>query len=405
MNVDRRLRASIEAQLDRTPAVVLLGPRQVGKTTLAREIARRRKAGALYLDLERPSDRRRLADADAYLRAQAGKLVIVDEIHKAPELFGTLRGIIDDRRRAGDRAGHFLLLGSASLDLMKQASETLAGRVVYAELAPMDALEIPARAGDVNRIWSRGGFPDSLLAPGDRESLEWRQAFVRSYLERDVPMFAPRMPAETVGRLWAMLAHGQGTLLNQSGLAAGLAVSTPSVGRYVDLLVDLMLVRRLRPWSGNVGKRLVRTPKTYVRDSGITHALLDLESWDDVIGHPIAGPSWEGFVIENLIAAAGDRRAPFFYRTEDGAEADLLFEHAGKVEMIVEIKRSTAPTLSRGFHSARSVLKPKETYVLHGGTETWPAGDDVTAISLRDLMNRLLSTSRAARPPRAGRLT
>jgi predicted AAA+ superfamily ATPase len=391
MILDRRLRTAIEAQLVLTPAVVLLGPRQVGKTTLARQIAGKRKAGAIYLDLERPADRRRLDDADAYLRAQDGKLVVVDEIHRAPELFGTLRGIIDDRRRAGDRAGHFLLLGSASLDLMKQASETLAGRVAYVELAPMDALEIPGRVGDLNRTWSRGGFPESLLARGDKESLQWRQAFVRSYLERDVPMFAPRIPAETVGRLWTMLAHGQGTLLNQSRLAAGLAVSTPTVGRYVDLLVDLMLVRRLRPWSGNVGKRLVRTPKTYVRDSGITHALLDLETWNDVIGHPVAGPSWEGFVIENLIAAAGDGRTPFFYRTEDGAEVDLLFERAGKVEIIVEIKRSTAPEVSRGFHSARAVLKPKETYLLHGGTGTWPVDKNITAIALRDLMERLLS--------------
>jgi len=302
----------ITFRIDQGELLAVLGRNGVGKTTLAREIAAKRKTAAVYLDLERPADRRRLDDADAYLRAQDGKLVVVDEIHRAPELFGTLRGIIDDRRRAGDRTGHFLLLGSASLDLMKQASETLAGRVVYVELAPLDALEIGGRAGDLKRVWSRGGFPDSLLAKRDKESLQWRRAFVRSYLERDVPMFAPRMPAETVGRLWTMLAHGQGTLLNQSNLAAGLAVSTPTVGRYVDLLVDLMLVRRLRPWSGNVGKRLVRTPKTYVRDSGITHALLDLETWDDVVGHPVAGPSWEGFAIENLIATAGDARTPFF---------------------------------------------------------------------------------------------
>jgi predicted AAA+ superfamily ATPase len=258
-------------------------------------------------------------------------------------------------------------------------------------------VEIGGRTGDLNRIWSRGGFPDSLLAKGEKESLQWRRAFVRSYLERDVPMFAPRMPAETVGRLWTMLAHGQGTLLNQSSLAAGLAVSSPTVGRYVDLLVDLMLVRRLRPWSGNVGKRLVRTPKTYVRDSGIVHALLDLETWNDVVGHPVSGPSWEGFVIENLIAAAGDARTPFFYRTEDGAEVDLVFERAGKVEMMVEIKRSTAPEVSRGFHSARAVLKPAESYLLHGGTGTWPVDKHITAIPLRDLMARLLSGQKLAR--------
>ena len=389
MLIERRLRASIEARLKSMPAVVLLGPRQVGKTTLAQEIAATRGGDAVYLDLERPADRRRMADPDAYLRELAGKLVVIDEIHRAPDLFGSLRGVIDERRRAGDRAGHFLLLGSASLDLMKQASETLAGRVAYLELAPFDAIEAGDGPGGVNRLWSRGGFPDSLLARTDADSLDWRRAFVQSYLERDVPMFAPRLPAETVGRLWTMLAHGQGTALNQARLAASLAVSSPAVGRYVDLLVDLLLVRRLRPWSGNVGKRLVRTPKTYVRDSGITHVLLDLETWNDVLGHPVAGPSWEGFVIENLVGAAGDRRTPYYYRTEDGAEVDLLFERAGKVEMAIEIKRSTAPDLSAGFRSAREVLKPKEAYVVHGGTGEWPIDKGVTAIDLAGLMRRL----------------
>lgn len=371
------------------PCVVLLGPRQVGKTTLAQAIAAKLKSRALYLDLERPVDRRRLADADAFLRAQPGKLVVIDEIQRAPALFETLRGIIDDRRASGDRAGHFLLLGSAALDLMRQASETLAGRVAYIDMAPIDALELPKQVGDVNRIWTRGGFPDSLLAESDAASLAWRRAFIRSYLERDVPMFAPRLPAETIGRLWTMLAHSQGAPLNQSRLASSLGVSTPAVGRYIDLLVDLLLVRRLRPWSGNIGKRLVRTPKTYIRDSGLTHALLDLESWNDILGHPSAGPSWEGFVIDNLIGAAGDRRTPCYYRTEDGAEVDLLFERGGKIEMAIEVKRSSAASLSKGFRSARQALKPKSSYLVHGGPEIWPMEKGVTAISLVDLMRHL----------------
>lgn len=371
------------------PGVVLLGPRQVGKTTLARQIATARKARAMYLDLERPSDRRRLEDADAFLRGQIGKLVVIDEIHRAPALFETLRGIIDDRRAAGDRVGHFLLLGSAAIDLMRQASETLAGRVAYVDLAPVDALEFPSQLGNTDRLWTRGGFPDSLLAENDAASLDWRQAFIRSYLERDVPMFAPRMPAETIGRLWTMLAHSQATLLNQSKLASSLEVSTPTVTRYIDLLVDLLLVRRLRPWSGNTGKRLVRTPKVYLRDSGLTHALLDLETWDQILGHPVAGASWEGFVMENLTAAAGDRRTPYFYRTEDGAEIDLLFERGGVIEMAIEIKRSTAPALSRGFNSARQALKVSQAYVVHGGVESWPMTNGVTAIGLRELMQRL----------------
>ena len=372
------------------PGVVLLGPRQVGKTTLARQIAERRRARAVYLDLERPADRRRLDDADAFLRAQRGALVVIDEVHRAPALVEILRGIIDDRRAAGDRSGHFLLLGSAALGLMRQASETLAGRVTALELAPVDVLELPARAGDSDRHWSRGGFPDSVLAAGDPASLAWRRGFIRSHLERDVPMFAPRLPAETVGRLWTMLAHAQGTPLNQSRLASALAVSTPAVGRYIDLLVDLLLVRRLRPWSGNVGKRLVRTPKTYIRDSGIAHALLDLEDWNDVVGHPVAGASWEGFVIENLIAAAGERRVPYYYRTEDGAEVDLLFERGGRVEMLIEITRSTAPQLSKGFRIARDTLKPRAAWLVHGGTESWPIERGITAVSLRALMQRLV---------------
>lgn len=320
---------------------------------------------------------------------QRGKLVIIDEIHRAPALFEPLRGIIDARRRSGERAGHFLLLGSASLDLMRQASETLAGRVDYLELSPIDLLELPEPIGDANRLWTRGGFPESLLAGSDAASLAWRRAFVRSCLERDVPMFAPRLPAATVGRLWTMLAHAQGTLLNQSRLAAGLAVSTPAVGRYVDLLVDLLLVRRLRPWSGNVGKRLVKTPKTYIRDSGLTHALLDLETWDDLLGHPVAGPSWEGFAVENLIAAAGERRTPYYYRTADGAEVDLLFERAGRVKIMIEIKRSSAPELSKGFRSAREVLEPREAFLVHAGKDAWPIGKGVEAVPLREWMRRL----------------
>ena len=387
--IARRLQPIVEERLGDIPGVVLLGPRQVGKTTLARAIAARRKGRAIYLDLERPADQRRLADADAYLRAQIGKLVVIDEIHRAPALFETLRGIIDDRRAAGERAGQFLLLGSASIDLMRQASETLAGRVAYVDLAPVDALELPARLGGIDALWVRGGFPESLLARDDATSVAWRHAFVRSYLERDVPMFAPRLPAETVGRLWTMLAHAQGTPLNQSRLASSLAVSAPAVARYLDLLVDLLLVRRLQPWSGNVGKRLVRAPKTYVRDSGLTHALLDLETWDDVVSHPIAGPSWEGFAVENLIAVSGDRRRPYYYRTEDGAEVDLLFDRGGTIEMAIEIKRSTVPVAPKGLRSACAVLKPKAVYLVHAGTESWPLGDGITAVTLHDLMRRI----------------
>jgi uncharacterized protein len=374
------------------PAVVLLGPRQVGQTTLARQIGTEWHAKAVYLDLVRPVDQRRLADAHAFLRGQTGKLVIIDEIHRAPELFGTLRGIIDDRCAGGERTGHFLLLGSTTIDLVRHVSDTLADHVEGIELRPLDAIELPRSIGDRNRLWIRGGFPESVLAADDTESLRWRRAFIRSYLERDVPMFARRLPAETIGRLWMMLAHSQGSPLNQSRLASSLAVTPPAIGRYIDLLVDLLLVRRLRPWSGNVGKRLVRTPKTYIRDSGLTHALLDLERWEDVLGHPVAGPSWEGFVIETLIGAAGDRRTPYYYRTEDGSEIDLLFERGGTIEMAIEIKRSTAPSVTKGFRLACDTLKPKAAYLVHGSDETWHAERNVTAVSLADMLARLIES-------------
>lgn len=367
------------------PAAVLLGPRQVGKTTLARKIAADWPGGAVYLDMERPADRGRLDDADAYLRAQSGKLVVIDEIHRAQGLFEVLRGIIDDRRAAGERFGHFLLLGSAALELMRQSSETLAGRVAYLEIGPVDILEAGAAGIDAQTLWVRGGFPESLLAQGDGPSLDWRRDFIRSYLERDVPMFAPRMPVQTLGRLWTMLAHQQGGLLNQARLASSLGVSAPTVTRYVDLMVDLQLVRRLPPWSGNVGKRLVKAPKTYVRDSGIVHALLDLETWNDVVGHPAAGPGYEGFVIENLIQCAGPRWRPYFYRTHDGAEIDLLLERGGQPEMAIEVKRSSAPSLDKGFGIACDDLGLRKRYVVYPGKETFPVRHGAQAIGLAEL--------------------
>ena len=343
--------------LSQFPAVVLLGPRQAGKTTLAlAEMARR--GDAVYLDLELPSAQRQLDDPEAFLLAQRNQLIILDEVQRLPELFAVLRGVIDIRRRDGEAAGQFLLLGSATGALLQQASESLAGRVAQLELTPFQAREVlPADAlpSDLNSLWVRGGFPLSWLAQGDEQSLRWREAFIATYLERDIPALGPKIPATTLRRLWTMLAHVQGGLLNQSQLAASLAVSGGAVSRYIDILCDLMLLRRLPAWHGNVGKRLVRAPKVYVRDSGIAHALLGLQSVESVLSHPVAGQTWEGFVIEQLIAAAPQAQASF-YRTAHGAEADLVLGLRNGETWVIEIKRSSAPGVSKGFHLAGADL-------------------------------------------------
>jgi len=388
--IDRRIESTLRHRLSSVvPAAVLLGPRQVGKTTLARRVADSWPTGAVYLDMERPADRRRLDDADAYLRAQAPKLVVIDEIHRVPELFSILRGVIDDRRAQGQRYGHFLLLGSASLDLMQQSSESLAGRVTCLDMNPVDGLEAAAAGIEPDALWCRGGFPDSLLARDDRSSYEWRLDFIRSYLERDVPMFAPRMPSQTLGRLWTMLAHLQGGLLNASQLAASLGVASPAVGRYIDLLADLQLVRRLQPWSANVGKRLVKTPKVYVRDSGIVHALLGLGELDAVLGHPVAGGSYEGFVLETLIGALPPKVSPHFYRTSDGSEIDLLLIQGERPIMAIEVKRSTAPAISRGFGLACDDLNVEQRWAVYPGTERFAVRRGAQAVGLVELAQRL----------------
>lgn len=349
----RLAQTSLITALQRFPAVALLGPRQVGKTTLARALDWPGRP-MLYLDLELPSARRQLDDPEAFLFAQKNRLVILDEVQRMPELFAVLRAVIDERRREGEIAGQFLLLGSASGALLRQSSESLAGRVAYLELPPVTIGEWHQARPSVDprqTLWVRGGFPLSLRAEQDSASLQWRDAFIATYLERDIPTLGPRIPAATLRRLWTMLAHRQGGLLRQSDLAAALGISGQTVGRYIDVLVDLMLVRRLPAWHGNVGKRLVRAPKVYVRDSGLLHALLGLPDFESVLAHPVAGASWEGFVLEQLAAAARGAELSF-YRTAHGAEADLVLEFKGGESWVIEVKRSSAPTVSRGFHQA-----------------------------------------------------
>lgn len=384
--IERRHIGQIRRLLSEHAAVVLLGPRQVGKTTLALELISDFPESEL-LDLESPADRARLGEPELYLEERAGRLIVLDEVQRLPAIFEVLRGQIDRRRRTGHRHGQFLLLGSASNDLLRQSSESLAGRVVYHGLPGLDLLETDP--GDSDRLWLRGGFPDSFLAPSDRVSLTWRDSFIRTYLERDIPQLAPRIPAETLRRLWTMLAHEQGGLFNASKHGRNLDLSSPTVVRYLDLLVDLMLVRRLQPFHANVGKRLVKSPKVYVRDSGILHALLGIGSLDQLLAHPVIGASWEGFAIENLLAAAPAGTTAHFYRTAAGAEIDLLLLLPDGALWAIEIKRTLRPKASRGFEAACADLKPARRLFAFPGRSQFPLAGDCEALPVADLMRQL----------------
>jgi len=378
----RLLSQTIESHLDRHPAVVLTGPRQVGKTTLALEIGERRDA--VYLDLESPGDAAKVTDLEQYCALHEGRLLILDEVQRFPELFAPLRGIIDRRRRAGLRTGQFLLLGSASIDLLQQCSETLAGRIAQCELQPLQLPEVDNRLLPV--LWLRGGFPDSFQADSDTVSLEWRSQFIRTYLERDIPQLGPRIPAETLRRFWTMLAHKQGQPFNASEFARGLDVTGVTTSRYLDLLVDLLLVRRLPPWTSNTGRRLVKSPRTYIRDSGICHALLGIRTADDLLGHPVSGGSWEGMVIEHIVSRLPLHASFGFYRTAGGAEVDLVIDFGHDERWAVEVRRSTAPTLSRGFHTACEDIQPTRKLLVHGGDDRFPVKGDVEALPLSQLL-------------------
>ena len=378
---------SVEKALSRQAAVAVIGPRQVGKTTLALDIAENRPS--IYLDLENTADRAKLENPDLFLEQHEDELVVLDEIHRVPGLFESLRGIIDRGRRKGKRTGRFVMLGSAAIELLRQ-SETLAGRIAYVNLTPLHALEIGSGQDDLNRLWVRGGFPDSYLAMDDADSFDLRWDFIRTYLERDVPMFGPRIPAETLENLWIMLAHSQGQTLNASKLAASMGLSAPTITSYVDLLKDLLLVRKLPPFYANVKKRLVKSPKVYVRDSGLLHALLGIRNHDDLLGHPIAGASWEGFVMESLMAVIPEHTKASFYRTATGVEIDLVLEFGGTTgTWAIEVKRSESAKLERGNHVALDDIQPQKAFVVYPGTDRYPKADGIEAIGLHEMTEEL----------------
>jgi uncharacterized protein len=381
MMLNRELQTLIEHRLRQTPAVVMLGPRQVGKTTLATAIAALHP-GAMLLDLERASDRAALQQPELFFAAHRDRLLILDEVQLASELFAALRPEIDADRRAG----RFLLLGSASGDLLRQSGESLAGRVSYVELTPLLAVELPVAAlADLQRLWLRGGFPLSYLAVDEEASYAWRQDFIRTFLQRDLPGLGVRVPAETVRRFWQMLAHLQGQLFNASQLGMSLGgASHSTAGRYLDVLVDTMMVRRLAPHLVNVGKRLVKSPKVYLRDSGVLHALLGLATVQDLQGHPIAGASWEGFVVEQVAAALPPDAQLGFYRTAAGTELDLVIEQ-GTRKLGVEIKFSSAPKPTKGFWQALQDLQVDRAFVVAPVTRRYPLAEGVEVIPVGEV--------------------
>ena len=388
--IDRQLHQAIKDALHRQAAVVLIGPRQVGKTTLAYEFVK--DSNALYLDLEAKADRDKIfTDPALFLSSYEDRLVILDEVHRVPGLFQELRGLIDRGRRRGIRSNRFLILGSASIDLMRQSGESLAGRVEYIELYPLNLQEIPNNKKSIQNLWIRGGFPDSFLAKNDSNSFIFRQNFIRTYLERDIPQFGyQRLPSTTLERLWTMLAHSHGTLLNASKLASALSLTQPTITKYIDLLVELMLVRRLPPLIRNTKKRLIKTPKIYVRDSGLLHTLLGLQNHNELSGHPILGMSWEGFIIEQLLSVAPPRTIASFYSTSAGAEIDLVLEFPNKNELwAIEVKHSLSAVPQKGFYNACDDLKPTHSFVVYSGDEDYPIKTDIKAVSLPSILQLL----------------
>ena len=386
--IARDLAEHIDYLLSVSPAIALLGPRQVGKTTLAHAIAGKRSA--VYLDLEDPLDIQKVQDIIAFHDANKDRLIILDEVQRLPEIFAPIRTIIDKERRKGNRSGLFLFLGSASVNLLQQSGESLAGRIAYAELYPVNLQEFAGAAiTKTNMLWLRGGFPESLLAATDADSFTWRKNFIRTYLERDIPQLGPRIPATSLQRFWMMLAHHQGSVINAAHLARNLDVSGTTIARYLDLMCDLLLVRRLQPWTNNSGKRLVRSPKIFVRDSGIVHNLLNIKDINELLGHPVVGGSWEGFVIENILSAAPPDIQSFYYGTPGGAEIDLILEFSPKEKWAIEIKRSSAPAVSKGFHLACEEINPVRKYVVYNGKDRFAMPGEITAISIIGLMQEV----------------
>lgn len=395
--INRQLKDKIIKALQNVPIVAILGPRQVGKTTLAFEISSsHEEKESSYLDLELDSDMNKLQDAESYLKRFENTLLIIDEVQRKPDLFPNMRGLVDMRRRAGEKAGQFLLLGSASRDVLQLSSETLAGRIRYIELTPFNVIEIfnEDKLGfNVEKLWFRGGFPGSFLASDAEESWEWLNDFISTYVERDIPMMGPQIPANRLKKFWQMVSHFHGQQIVYSDLAKSLEVSHPTVKSYLDILTDFYMIRQLPPWAGNTKKRLVKSPKIYLRDSGILHKLLNISNIETLFGHPILGASWEGFVVENIIGQLSNKWQYSYYRSAAQTEIDLVLEGPDEMVWAVEIKRSASPKITRGFHIACEDIKATAKYIIYSGRDTYPVGNNTQVIGLIAFLNLLNTDS------------
>ncbi|MDR4517276.1 MAG: ATP-binding protein [Nitrosomonas sp.] len=393
--IARQLKNDLIRILGVMPVVALLGPRQVGKTTLALEITQDNIGKPVsYLDLELDSDFSKLADPENYLRRFENQLLIIDEVQLKPDLFRILRGLVDIRKRAGERNAQFLLLGSASRDLLQQTSETLAGRIQFLELKPLSIVEV--RAADSlgfnpEKLWFRGGFPDSYLAASDNESWDWRSAFIASYVERDIPQMGLQIPAARMRRFWMMLSHFHGQQVNLSSVGKSLEVSHTTIRNYLDILTDLYMIRQVQPWAGNTKKRLVKSPKIYVRDTGLLHRLLNISDYEVLLGNPVLGYSWEGFVIENIVGMLSDKWRYSYYRTTAQTEIDLIIEGPRAEVWAIEIKRTAVLKVKAAFHTACADIGATKKFIVYSGTERFPVAENTEAVGIVEFLSQDLA--------------
>lgn len=378
MFVKRSLLETLRKSLSRFPVVGLIGCRQVGKTTLAKVLASSFRPDAVYLDLELPSDLAKLEEPELYLAPLHDRLIIIDEIQRVPTLFPVLRALVDQDRRPS----RFLILGSASPTLVRQASESLAGRIIYHELMPFGLQEVGQ--DDLEKLWIRGGLPESYLAEDDLRSFEWRQAFITTYLERDIPGLGLRISFSRLRRFWIMLAHMHGALWNASKIAAGLGLTAPSVRHYLDILEDTFIVRQLQPYYANIRKRIVKAPKVYIRDSGILHSLLGISNKDALLSNPILGSSWEGFILEELVKLQPESNF-FYFRTHAGAEIDILIQKRNGDLWAIEVKYSLKPKPSKGFYYSIKELRCQKAFVIYPGQERFNVADNIEAFPVANL--------------------